>query len=465
MATIAAFSLARPSGSGYDENDCPGGLITVRNVESRRAPEPSGSRRARYTRNGSDHTQMAGTQLIPGAGGRVLLLSMRRMSQLVAYCIDYEFEDVIRELTGADRIDVDDYGALEWSRRLYKYTRHISGARRRSGAFAGPHFEVRLTRDYELFFPVFNHPYELFALAAVPEWRRRCRVAACFISEVWLQQFPHYLLEMLAPFDHVFLGVQHPTGELARLVGRPCTYLPLAVDVPRFAPYPVGPWRTIDVCNIGRRSQVTHEALQRIAASDRRFFYYYDTVAASGVDLKQRTFRVEDAREHRLLLASLLLRSRYCFAHRGFVNDPQLTRDRDEISSRVYEGSAAGVVMLGEPPRGEEFRRQFDWPEPLIPVPFDCAEIARVLSELEADPQRVARIRRDNIRNSALRHDWLHRLRTVFATLGLSCTAAMDARATQLQALAEGCEAESASQSEPARGLPARDAPHTSVAK
>jgi Glycosyl transferases group 1 len=379
---------------------------------------------------------MQSTQLVPGGGGQLLLLSMRRMSQLVAYCVDYEFEDVIGDLTAADRVDVCDAEALEWSRRIYKYTRFVSGARRGAGPFAGPHATVRLERDYELFFPVFNQPYELFALAAIPDWRKRCKVAACFISELWLHQFPGYLLELLAPFDHIFIGVSNPVSEVTRLVGKPCSYLPLAADVLKFAPYPLPPERSIGLCNIGRRSAVTHAALLQVA-NDQKFFYYYDTVAASGFDMKQRTFRVQNAREHRLLLASLMRRSRYCFAHRGFVNDPNSNNGVDEISSRIYEGAAAGVVMLGEPPRSAAFQQQFDWPDHLIPVPFDCAEIGRVLKDLDSDPQRLATIRTQNVRNSALRHDWGQRLRTVFDTLGLAPTDKMRERELLLQKVSE----------------------------
>ncbi len=379
---------------------------------------------------------MESTRLVAGSGGDVLLLSMRQIARLVAFCVDYEFEDVIAEVTGADRIDVCDHAALEWSRRIYRYTRFVSGARPFRSSFAGFHKTVRLQRDYELFFPVFNHPHELFALAAIPEWRKRCRVAACFISELWVHQFPQYLVELLAPFDHVFLGVRHPVQEVQRLLGRPCTYLPLAADVVRFAPFPQPPERLIDVCNIGRRSQVTHQALLSLA-QERHLFYYYDTVAASGIDRKQRTFRVQDAREHRMLLASLLQRSRYCFAHRGYINDPGFTNGRDEISSRVYESAAAGVVMLGEPPDSEDFRRQFDWSDPVIPVPFDAPQIGRVLQELNSDPQRLARIRRDNVRNCAARHDWVHRLRTVYETLGLRLTTAMTERERRLQHIVE----------------------------
>ena len=373
--------------------------------------------------------------LVAGGGGRVLLLSMRRLADLVGFCLNYEFEDVVAEVTGADRVDAGDRSALEFSRRAYKFTRFATGSRRLAGSWAPRPSTVRLERDYELFFPVFNHAHELFALATVPDWRRRSRVAACFINELFSHVLPGYLLELLGEFEHVFIGVRHAVDEVARIVGRPCSYLPAAADVLRFSPYPDPPPRAIDVCNIGRRSPVTHDALLRLAR-DRRMFYYYDTVAASGTGHKQRTFHVDDAREHRRLLASLLQRSRYFIANRSRVNEPELTMGRDEMPGRFYEGAAAGAVMLGEPPRTEEFEKQFGWPDALIRLPFDSPDVGRVLVELDQDPQRLARIRRDNVRNAALRHDWVHRLRTVFETVGIPPTEAMLARERRLQALA-----------------------------
>ena len=377
-----------------------------------------------------------GTRLVRGRGGSLLLLSMRGLADLVAFCLQYEFEDVIAEVTGADRVEPGDRHALELSRRAYKLARLATGSRRLAGAFAPRPSTVRLERDYELFFPVFNNAYELYALATVPDWRRRCRVAACFVNELWVHLLPGYLLELLAGFDHIFLGVRHSLDDVARIVGRPCSYLPLAVDVLRFAPSPEPPPRTIDVCNIGRRSPVTHEALLRLAREG-RMFYYYDTVAASGDGNKQRTFRVDDAAEHRLLLASLLQRSRYYVANRGRVNEPEVTQGHDEIGGRFYEGAAAGTVMLGEAPRSEEFDKQFDWPDAVIRLPFDSPDVECVLRELDADPSRLERIRRENVRNAALRHDWVHRLRTVFETLGISPTEAMLQRQARLERLAD----------------------------
>jgi hypothetical protein len=360
---------------------------------------------------------------------------MRGLADLVAFCLQYEFEDVVAEVTGADRVDAGDRAALELSRRTYRLARLATGSRRVGRALSSPPSTVRLEREYDLFLPVFNNAYELFALGTIPDWRARCRLAACFVGEMWVQVLPGYLLELLSEFDHVFMGSANPVTEVARIVGRPCSYLPLAVDVLRFSPFPQPPPRVIDVCNIGRRSAVTHDVLVRLA-SERRIHYYYDTVAASGEGQKQRTFRVDDAREHRLLLASILQRSRYFVANRGRVNEPEITLGRDEISGRFYEGAAAGTVMLGEAPRTERFPGQFGWPDAVIQLPFDSPDVDRVLAELDADPARLARIRRDNVYNAALRHDWVHRLRTVFDTLGLPPTEAMLAREKRLQAIA-----------------------------
>jgi len=375
------------------------------------------------------------SRLVPG-GGPVLLLSMRRVADLVAFCAQYEFEDVIAGVTAADRVEAGAWAALERSRRAYKLVRLTARSQRLARCLAPPPSTVRLERDYELFLPVFNNTHELYALATIPHWRSRCRLAACFITELWAHALPGYLIELLGQFDHIFIGTRHCVESLQRLSGRPCSYLPQAADVLRFSPWPNEPPRTIDVCNIGRRSPVTHEALVKLAAQ-RKIFYYFDTFAGgTGGDHKQRTFRVANAQEHRLLLASLLQRSRYFIANRSRINEPELTGGHEEIAGRFYEGAAAGAVMLGVPPNAEQFRSQFGWPDSVIQMPFDCPDVGPLLAELDADPQRLARIRSENTRNAALQHDWLHRLESIFRTMGMEPTPAMLERRRRLSELA-----------------------------
>jgi hypothetical protein len=365
----------------------------------------------------------------------ILLLSMRGLADLVAYCLPYEFEDVIEQTTRTERINAQDKQLLEFERRVYKAARLATQSRTLASAFSPRLAGMEPKHDYKLFLAVFNHPHELFALAAIPNWRKHCDRAVCFISEMWVHLMPEYLLELLITFDHIFIGVRNPVEKLSRIIGRPCSYLPLAADVLRFAPYPEQPARVIDICNIGRRSPVTHGALMQLAAQ-RKIFYYYDTVAASGLGNKQRTFRVDNPAEHRVLLANVLRRSRYFIANRGRINEPQYARGHQEISARYYEGAAAGAVMLGEPPDSPDFESQFDWEDATILLPFDSPDVGRVIAGLDKDPQRLSLIRRRNVYNAALRHDWVYRLRVIFETVGLAPTEAMQIREQQLQAIA-----------------------------
>jgi hypothetical protein len=367
---------------------------------------------------------------------KVLVLSMRRLADLVAFCSVYEFEDVVRSVTHSECVEPTYRATAELSRRAYKYVRLCTGSRSLARKLVPSPQVAKLERDYDLFFPVFNHPFELYSLATLPGWRTRCRFAACYIVELWSHILPGYLLELLADFDMIFVGSRTIVADVARATGRRCAYLPVAVDVLRFSPYPDLPPRTIDICNVGRRSAATHEALLSLARERPSFFYYYDTVAASGVEGKQRTFHVQDPAEHRLLLASILRRSRYYIANRARANEPQFTAKGDEISIRFYEGAAAGAIMLGEPPRGGEFNNQFDWPDALIRVPFEAPQIGALLDELDRDPDRLAQIRCANVCNAALRHDWVYRLREVFESAGLQPTSKMLVREQQLQTLA-----------------------------
>jgi Glycosyl transferases group 1 len=381
----------------------------------------------------------------------VLLLSQRRIADLAAYCLAYEFEDTFAAVADARRIDVTDFPALEFSRRAYKLARLASGSPRLARQFApSPRAKVVLESDFDLFFPVFSHTYQLYSLATIPNWRQRCRKAACFITEVWSDMLPEYLLELLSQFDHVFIGHSHPVKDVARLTGRPCSYLPLAVDVLRFAPSSSDQPRPIEVCNVGRRSPVTHQALLD-DAERRQSFYYYDTVAASGSDMKDRTFRVDSPHEHRRKLATLLKYSRYFIANRAYVDRPDFTAGRDEVSARFYEGAAAGAVMIGEAPRTKEFARQFDWPDALIHVPFDSPDIGRILADLDADAERLRAIRRNNVRQAALRHDWLYRILAVLDALGLAPTETMRARAQRLEQIASNAWAPYSSETGPQR--------------
>jgi len=376
-------------------------------------------------------------------GGDVLLLSMRKVSNVVGYCAMYEFEDLISELLHADRVAPLVEEGLERSRRIYKLTRYLTRSTRLAEALAPRPGAVRVERNYELFLPVFNHPHELFNLNAVEGWREKSRFAAAYICEAWEARLPEYLLELLQPFDHIFLGVEGACAAVARITGKPCTYLPMGVDALRFAPVSASAERSIDVCGIGRRSDVTHAALMEFARRDGRF-YYYDTMRRSGGARSGGaavTFGVIDAKEHRLLLANLLKRSKYFIANRAWADSPGLTRGKDEIACRFYEGAAAGAVMLGEPPDTDDFRTEFDWPDAVVRTPFNAPDIADTIRVLDRDTTRTLRIRTNGVGNALRRHDWSERLTKLLSVAGFPPTPALKARAAELEATAKRFQA------------------------
>ena len=152
--------------------------------------------------------------------------------------------------------------------------------------------------------------------------------------------------------------------------------------------------------------------------------------------MKHRTFRVDSPHEHRRLLATILKHSRYYIANRSYANEPEFGGGREETSARFYEGAAAGTVMIGEAPRTDEFKRQFEWPDAVIHLPFDSPDIGDILADLDSDPERLRAVRRNNVREAALRHDWLQRIQVVFDVLGLTPSEGMRARAQRLHEIA-----------------------------
>jgi hypothetical protein len=75
--------------------------------------------------------------------------------------------------------------------------------------------------------------------------------------------------------------------------------------------------------------------------------------------------------------------------------------------------------MLGCPPQNKIFDHYFDWQDATIPIAFDEPNIGEIITKLERQPSRIAKIRQQNIYNSLLRHDWSYRWQEILAVAGL----------------------------------------------
>jgi hypothetical protein len=380
--------------------------------------------------------------MIPGAIGagrrldlegraRICLPTARRFSRMAFQCGHLEAQDIFEACDDVDLIHLDAGPAVSertrWMRRLMY--RDVS----RRLAYVNPGVRrVKLTKDYDVLVVMCQGYWEFLYVNAIDGWKDHCKTSICWIDELYAADLPRfkYWLPSLNRFDHVAVGLHGTVAALSHALGRPCHYVPGAVDALRFSPYPEFPRRVIDVYSVGRKAEGVHRALLKTVAAD-GIFYVHDTVQTG-------ESTAEDHREHRDLYANLAKRSRFFLVAPGKSNAPEHTHVQREIGFRYYEGAAAGTVMLGATPEGPMFREMFDWPDAVVPARQDGSNIASVVSELSRQPERLETISRRNARGALLRHDWIYRWKRLLEIAGLPTSPGVTAREETLAKIAAG---------------------------
>jgi hypothetical protein len=356
------------------------------------------------------------------------MLTLRNFQKIVARCSEYELEDVICSVD-----DVDMFGPMPgaWfatrQRIVNRLWRHFSPV----FAFLNPGLQkAQLDKNYDLFFVVCMRPWDLPYINSIKRWRQKCRIAVCWVDEIWAEEIIELknLLAILSKFDFVITSCSGSVKGLEEQIQRPCYFMPPGIDAMLFSPIPNPPVRGIDVYNIGRRSHVTHQALLKMAEQN-RIFYLYDTIHSGDMHPPKH-------RHHRRLVASIIKHSRYFIANSAKTDRPFETHGQSEMGFRFFEGAAAGTVMIGQPPDIPAFRENFDWPDAVIPIAYDEPNIAKILADLDSEPKRLAEIRKNNVIQSLLRHDWVYRWKDILHIAGLKPTPAIAAREKRLHEIA-----------------------------
>ena len=306
---------------------------------------------------------------------RIALFTLRNRSgqSHVSRCVGYEFEDVVCEIDEISVVaptsgrqgrvkEILRELALELDLNRLPLAKSIKNNRFYKRLGTGSPSELHID-ECDLLICDVLFAQQLLAIQSIQSWRAKSRHAACWVEEMWQQDVEGLgpEIDVLRQFDQVFCSCAGTVARLAERIQRPVTYLPPAVDAITFCPWPHPRSRSIDVCGVGRRSAITHEALLRYAR-DRNAFYYYDTIGGP--------FLVGNAAEHRLLYSNILKTSRYFIANRAKFNSSDETNGQQEIGYRFFEGMAAGTVLLGDHPDTEVFQDQLGWPELRDPNPL-----------------------------------------------------------------------------------------------
>jgi hypothetical protein len=358
---------------------------------------------------------------------RVLIFSLRNIFGGDLFrCTHYEFEDIICEIDSAVLLapEVDPYSMRSTFAMRLAYHAPVTlnpGIRR-----------IPAKIHYDIFFTICGglaRPYDLLMLNAVSNVRDMCRTSVCLVDELWIKQmFKHrHFLRILSKFDVVMLYYSQTVKPLSEQIGRKCIFLPPGVDTILFCPYPHPPKRVVDVYSIGRRSEITHQKLLRMVRES-GLFYLHDSIGGH---------EAINSKEHRALLSNVAKRSRYFIVNPGLIDRPDTRGNQIEISNRYFEGAASGTIMVGERPNNEEFEKLFDWPEAVTQLPYDSCDIEMVIKDLDGDLERQDRIRRTNVVQALMRHDWAYRWEAVLKAVGLGPMQGVLERKERLRKLAE----------------------------
>ena len=355
---------------------------------------------------------------------RVLIFSLRNIFPNALFrCPHYEFEDIICEIDSAEllapEVDPSNMRSTFATRLAYHAPVALNPGI--------PRIQAKIR--YDIFFTICGHVQDLLMVNSLGNIRDICRTSVCLVDELWLKGMAksRHFLRILAKFDVVVLYYSQTVTPLAEQIGRKCVFMPPGVDTILFCPHPNPPKRVIDVCSIGRRSEITHQRLLRMVRES-GLFYLHDSIGGS---------QAINSKEHRALLANVSKRSRYFIVNPGSIDQPDRRGNQIEIGNRYFEGSASGAIMLGERPANEEFERLFDWPEAVTQLPYDSCDIDMVIKDLDGDPERQDRIRRTNVVQALMRHDWVYRWEAVLKTVDLEPMQGVLERKERLRKLAE----------------------------
>lgn len=361
---------------------------------------------------------------------RIAIISSRDKNNFAYNSCLYEFEDIIAEVDNVDLINLPPSPPIKTlaQKAVKKSAQYIPSLTKVSPPLIP---KIELEKEYDLLFVILDLPYSMFNLNLIKQWREKCKVAVCYVIELWQTEIAKYknYLTFLQNFDFVFLGHAQIVEQTQNVVGKPCAYLAPGVDTLRFCPESLYSVRNIDLCSMGRRSPITHEALLELTQK-RDFFYHYDL-------LKAAENQISNYQAHRIFTANILKHSRYFIANHAKVDCLEKTGGQIEIGYRFFEGAAAGTVMLGRAPNNDIFQHYFNWENAVIPMEFHEPNIEKIITGLDGRSEFLQQIRSNNIKNSFLKHDWLYRWQTVLERAGLSPIEKLEKRQSYLQQLAQ----------------------------
>ncbi|MBV9313546.1 MAG: glycosyltransferase family 1 protein [Pseudonocardia sp.] len=267
-------------------------------------------------------------------------------------------------------------------------------------------------------------------LVGVPEWHQLGKLVMVHLENVTEWELRRYI-ELIATLrkrvDALFTSREMPPlGHLSSARLRTIEVVPPLLDVLAFPAWPQAAHRTIDILSSGAAPRAQDQLLRQWATEHGG--NYRQDIGQLGA--------VTSLAQHRKIFTTMASRSRLFL-----TNYRRYGRGRGggyrEVGTRFFEAMAAGCVLVGDLPRDS---RQFvDYVAPAMPLrfPVNASALPREVVAALADPEHSSLLG-TAARAAALRgNDVAHRWREMATLAGLPASPGVEARISQLAALAD----------------------------
>lgn len=337
-----------------------------------------------------------------------------------------EAEEVLLQCDGAQLVRSDRHGRSRSIRARRVVGRTARRVRGRHYILASP-LAGRSGSRYDHLIFMATGPWDLPVLERLTALRRSTRQISLWLPEVWPSELEDRRMrfESYDMVDHVFVGIPDLVDDFASVApNSDIHYLPTAIDVVEFAGSPDRHPRPAAVVGIGRKWESQHEVLLDWCERHNEL-YLYDTVVGPAADW----------RKHRRSMASWYRNSAVAVCNYGKHDEPKLIGDLRAIPARLYEGLAAGCILVG---RGPDPDRQRNTLGRVVVEDCDDDELPAALDAAVHQDRRADRAA--NIALAHRAHDWSHRWAQLFTTAGLPVPDGLTKRIVRLGELGDEIE-------------------------
>jgi Glycosyl transferases group 1 len=361
----------------------------------------------------------------------LFLLSARGLFSNVAGDTIFELENILVQTCNAQLLIPNAHGLMQWSSQfsppITKFFNKF--VKRTTGFYKLADFSPQPSNQPNILLIITIHGGELEILSSIPKWRQKFDLVIGYVFDSWL---PEIYSKNVYGLDHLFVALPEVIESLHNKFKIPVSFVPFAADVLAHGSCKLN--RPIDLTNFGRIPQQYHQAFFRRFNQQNSDRIYYNSTPRKAEIFPKLPYEKRKDEEDTLLLFHLLRNSKLVLAfdtlYPGMRQFPY-----SFVTLRWFYGAATGCAIVGKRPITPVADELLNWEDSTIELPEDPQKSVELIEELLQDTTRLHAIHKRNYVESLARHDWRHRIQTIFEAVNLPLPEVLGKELSQLKTL------------------------------